>query len=227
MWWRSDRVGGALTGLLIDRFDAFTAIEIDERAVAWLRERWAGMDIRCGDVLDVDWRALARERGKPIFIVGNLPYHVTTPILFSLLDAREAIRESVVMVQLEVGERLVAKPRTKAYGILSVLWQTFAVPALLFRVSPGAFVPRPRVTSALVRLGMRPGDGLLQDVQEDFFRRVVRTAFNQRRKTLRNSLARCTRPMGVALPDEIGSRRPEELTPEEFVALARYLWART
>lgn len=217
---------GALTDLLAVRYATFTAIEIDDRAVTLLRNVLPDLDVRTMDVLDVDWRALAREKGEPLYVVGNLPYNITSQILFDVLDARDVVREAVVMMQLEVAERLVAAPRTKAYGILSVVVQTFAAPDLLFKVSPNVFYPRPDVTSAVVRLELRSDDRHLAGVDDAFFRDVVRTAFNQRRKTLRNSLARWTRALGIDLEDGLEKQRAEELTPEEFVALARYLEAR-
>lgn len=219
---------GALTGLLRDRFAAFTAIEIDARAVAFLREAHPGIDVRQMDVLEADWRALAQEKGAPMFVVGNLPYNMTSPILFRLLDARDVVQEVVAMMQREVAERLVAVPRTRAYGILSVFFQAMARPEKLFQVSPQVFYPRPAVTSAVVRLTFAGKETAPEGVETAFFRDVVRTAFNRRRKTLRNSLERWTKgAAGVVLPDGLEARRPEELTPEEFVALARYLKART
>ena len=215
---------GALTGLLRERFAAFTAVEIDSRAVAFLRDAHPGMDVRQMDVLEVDWRAFAREKGAPLFVVGNLPYNMTSPILFSLLDARDVVQEVVAMMQREVAERLVAVPRTKAYGILSVFCQALGRPERLFRVSPQVFYPRPAVTSAVVRLTFAGKEAAPEGVDMAFFRSVVRTAFNRRRKTLRNSLDRWTKgEAGIVLPEGLDARRPEELTPEEFVALARYL----
>ncbi len=215
---------GALTGLLRDRFATFTAIEIDSRAVAFLRDAHPGIDVRKMDVLEADWRALAREKAAPMFVVGNLPYNMTSPILFSLLDARDVVQEVVAMMQREVAERLVAVPRTKAYGVLSVFCQALAHPEGLFRVSPQVFYPRPAVTSAVVRLTFAGKEKAPEGVDMAFFRSVVRTAFNRRRKTLRNSLERWTKgDAGIVLPGGLDARRPEELTHEEFVALARYL----
>lgn len=217
---------GALTGLLLDRYPTFTAFEIDDRAVDHLRQKHPALDVRTRDVLEVNWHDVAEQKGAPLYVVGNLPYNITSQILFDLLDARAVVREAVLMMQLEVAERLVAVPRTKAYGILSVQVQTFAVPDLLFKVSPNVFFPRPDVTSAVVRVAMRSADDHLEAVDPEFLRHVIRTAFNQRRKTLRNSLGRWTREMNIELQGNLEKRRAEELTPAEFVALARYLEAR-
>lgn len=208
---------GALTGLLAARFRRFTAIEIDPRAVAVLAEALPGVDVRELDVLRVDWASLAEELGGPLHVIGNLPYYITTPIVFSLLDAGEAVAEAVVMVQLEVARRIVAVPRTKEYGILSVVLQRLARPELLFEVSRNVFRPRPDVTSAVLRLDFRAAPGV--DTDPAWFRTVVRTAFNQRRKTLRNSLS----SIGGDIPEPWSGARAEELAPHEFVDLARYL----
>ncbi|MEM1044075.1 MAG: 16S rRNA (adenine(1518)-N(6)/adenine(1519)-N(6))-dimethyltransferase RsmA [Bacteroidota bacterium] len=212
---------GALTGDLLQRYPDLTAIEVDERAVVHLRETLPGLDVRHGDVLETDWAALAAEKGERLWVVGNLPYYITSPILFSLLDARQHLQRAVVMMQKEVAERLVAVPRTKAYGILSVQTQLLARPALLFEVSRHVFHPKPDVTSAVVALGFDAPD-LGVDVER--LRRTVRTAFNQRRKTLRNSLKPITSETGYAVPDDLAGRRPEALAPAEFVGLARALF---
>ena len=207
---------GALTGLLLERDPGLTAIEVDERAVDLLRGEFPGLDVRHQDVLETDWPALAQERGAPLRVIGNLPYYITTPILFSLVDAPPgAVACAVVMMQKEVARRIVAQPRTKEYGILSVVLQKLTRPELLFDVSRNVFHPRPDVTSSVVRFSFdvpaveNPG----------FFRHVVRTAFNQRRKTLRNSLS------GIEgdVPAQWAGLRAEALTPDDFIALSRYL----
>ena len=233
---------GALTEVLLEAHPRLTAIEVDERAVALLKEQFPHLDVRHQDVLEVDWAALATERGGPLHVIGNLPYYITSPILFSLLDAQvglatepkqpdvqrdvapeTVVREAVVMMQLEVAERLVAMPRTKAYGILSVLFQLYATPELLFRLSPHVFFPKPSVTSAVVRLAFHAAGPLPTGNEAARLRAVVRAAFNQRRKTLRNSLHRWTREGGLRLPEGWERRRAEELTPAEFVELTRHL----
>ena len=215
---------GALTEELQAKYPRFTAIEIDERAVKHLRDRFPDTDVRHEDILEVDWDVLAREHHAALYVVGNLPYNITSQILFGVLDARDIVREAVLMMQREVAERLVAEPRTKAYGILSVQTQTLSEPELLFTVSPNVFYPRPDVTSAVVRLTLRAPEPDGFDVA--FFRKVVRAAFNQRRKTLRNSLSAWTREMGIELPGGRENQRAEELSPREFVELASYLGAR-
>lgn len=217
---------GALTGSLMERFPTFTAIEIDDRAVALLRDEHPDLDVRHQDILDVDWRVLAVEKGMPVWVVGNLPYNITSQVIFGMIDAGDAVREAVVMMQLEVAQRLVAEPRTKEYGILSVQVQLHSEPELLFKVSPNVFFPRPDVTSAVVRLDFDKRSEAVGTVGHEFLRSVIRAAFNQRRKTLRNSLSEWTRGQDISLPEVFEKRRAEELEPTEFVELARYLEAR-
>jgi len=216
---------GALTGLMLKRWPRVTALEVDTRAVELLGENYPTLDVRLCDVLAVDWTALSAELGRPLYVIGNLPYYITSEILFRLIDAGPCVREVVVMMQLEVAQRLVAVPRTKAYGILSVVVQHHAQPELLFRVSRNVFFPKPDVTSALIRLAIKPATDIPSDLDPAFFRSVVRTAFNQRRKTLRNSLSRWTIEAGIPLPNDWEKCRAEELTPEAFVELAQYLRA--
>lgn len=214
---------GALTGELLTRYSSFQAVEVDERAVAWLQTEYPTLAVRHQDVLTVDWAALAAAAGAPLYVIGNLPYYITTPILFSLVAAREHVREVVVMMQLEVAERLVAQPRTKAYGRLSVQVQLLAQPELLFKVSRNVFYPKPAVTSAVVRLTMHRNTEALEGISTQLLHDVVAAAFQQRRKTLRNSLSRWTKEQGIGLPEQWQRSRAEELSPQAFVDLTRYL----
>ena len=213
---------GMLTERLAQRVETLTAIEIDERAVAVLHERVPGADVRQEDVRETEWAALADEKGGPLFVISNTPYYLTSPILFSLLEHRRPLAEAVLTMQREVAERIVAEPRTKAYGILSVLLQLFANPTLCFTVPPQVFSPQPDVTSAVVQLQFdtetEPGN-----LQVDDVRRYVRAAFNQRRKMLRNSLSAWTKEQGVSFPNDWGRKRAEALTPDDFATLARHL----
>ena len=112
---------GVLTERLAENYDTLTAIEIDERAVETLRERVPGVDVREEDVRETDWAALAEEKGGPLYIISNTPYYLTSPIIFALLEQRQHLAEAILTMQREVAERIVAEPRTKAYGTLSVL----------------------------------------------------------------------------------------------------------
>ncbi len=213
---------GALTGLLLERYSNLKAVEIDARAVEFLKAEYPGLVVINMDVLDIDWPSLCTGSKKPFYLIGNLPYNITSPILFSLFDQAENMDEAVIMIQEEVARRLVAAPRSKAYGILSVAAQLVSRPELLFTVSRNVFRPRPAVSSAVVRLDFRPGDH--QFVRyEGLLKRVVRESFNQRRKKLKNSLSRLTDQLARPVPEKWAGKRAEELSPCEFVELTNYL----
>lgn len=209
---------GALTKLLVQMSIRLTAVEVDGRAVAMLRELFAErVTILHQNVLDVNLAERSAAAGAPLHIVGNIPYHLTSEILFWIIGQRVSVARATLMVQLEVAHRLAAKPRTKEYGILSVLTQFYTDQRLLFKVSRNCFHPKPDVDSAVVQLTMRPS---LPEVDERSFRSVVRSTFGHRRKTLRNGL----KGMGLrdALLDRMEmdlTRRPEQLGVEDFVAL--------
>jgi 16S rRNA (adenine1518-N6/adenine1519-N6)-dimethyltransferase len=211
---------GALTEALAERYDRLTAIEIDERAVEVLRQTVPGITIREQDVREVDWADLASD--APVHVISNTPYHLSTEILFALLEQRQHVREAVLTMQKEVAERIVAGPGTKDYGGPSVLVQLFAQPTHAFNVSRHVFSPQPDVTSAVLHVhfdpSAEPEDLTLGDV-----RPIVHAAFNQRRKMLRNPLSAWTKDRGIELPNDWGRKRAEALSPAEFADLARFL----
>jgi 16S rRNA (adenine1518-N6/adenine1519-N6)-dimethyltransferase len=172
-----------------------------------------------GNVLDIDLAAFARNAGVPVHVVGNIPYHLTSEIFFWLLDQRAHVADATIMVQLEVAKRLASGPGSKEYGILSVFAQRFTTCRTLFKVSRNCFFPRPDVDSAIIQLVMRPPDA---EVDEAMYRRVVRAAFGQRRKMLRNGL----KGLGLndasldSLPFDL-TQRPEQLSAAAFATLTR------
>lgn len=175
---------GALTRVLSDQFSNLMAVEIDERAVEILEQRFEDVEIYQKDVLDMDWEDLSIGKSKT-HIVGNLPYYITSQILFSLLEYRSVLADAILMMQKEVAERLIADIRTKDYGILSVQTQLMSTPEILFPVSRHCFDPQPNVDSAMVKLTFDKGKLNCSDKN---LKTVVRTAFNQRRKKLSNAL---------------------------------------
>ncbi len=220
---------GALTLPLLREAGRLTVIELDRDLIEPLRARAAPLGeltIVHRDVLEVDFTALAREAGAgTIRLVGNLPYNISTPILFHCLDHAGAIEDMHFMLQKEVVDRMAAGPGSKTYGRLSVMLQLRCSVEPLLGVPPGAFSPPPKVDSAVVRLVPLPADKL---PQTDFamIDRVVRAAFGQRRKTLSNALH------GVAGADDLSAvgidprARAEQLAPSAFVALAQHLQAK-
>ncbi len=217
---------GALTRLLAGSVAGLVAVEIDHRAVEMLRaELGTSVTVLEQDILTLSLGSLARERGsgKAWRVVGNIPYNITSPILFAILDDRAAVQDATLMMQREVARRLVARPETKDYGILSVFCRIFAETERLFDVSPNAFRPVPAVRSSVVRLRpLRSPRVPLEN--EAVFRQVVRFVFGQRRKILRHSLAALAGLHHWTLPAEFAlQERPEQLTPESLAHLVNRL----
>ena len=208
---------GVLTGELIARAGRIVAIEIDRDLAARLRERYppAELELVVGDALEVDLASL----GTDLRVVGNLPYNISSPILFHLAAQAHALRDLTVMLQKEVVARMTAAPGTAEYGRLTVMLEaTFAIERL-FVVPPGAFRPAPKVDSAVARLvPLGAGRPAIRDQAR--FARVVAAAFSQRRKTLRNALSSLVTPEQFAAAGIDSTRRGETLSVREFVALA-------
>jgi 16S rRNA (adenine1518-N6/adenine1519-N6)-dimethyltransferase len=213
---------GALTQALLEAAGTLDAIEIDRDLAAQLRDSFQGraLTLHEADALRFDFAALARERGARLRVVGNLPYNVSTPLLFHLLEHPRAIADLHVMLQKEVIDRIVAAPGSGDYGRLTVMLAPWIRAERLFDVGPGAFRPPPRVWSAVARLEMRERPAF--DVDERFGR-VVAAAFAQRRKTLRNALRSLLDATAIESAGVDPGARPETLSPEAFGALARLL----
>jgi 16S rRNA (adenine1518-N6/adenine1519-N6)-dimethyltransferase len=214
---------GALTDLLAERAARVIAVEVDRLLVPRLRARYAErphVTIVEADVLTTDLGALA---GGPFVLAGNVPYYITTPILFHALEHPRADR-AVYLVQKEVAERVVAAPGSAAYGALSVNVQAVATATLCFGVKPGAFAPPPRVDSAVIRVVPRP-DPVVPPHAEAAFKRLVLAAFAQRRKQLK-AVVRGVAGVDTAAADALvraagldPTARPETLGPAQFAAL--------
>jgi len=208
---------GILTEELVARVEHLHVIEIDRDLAAALRGRFpAGkVSVHEGDALEFDFAGLP----APLRVVGNLPYNVSTPLLFRIASIAERVRDCVFMLQKEVVERMVAAPGTADYGRLSVMLQYRFAMALAFRVPPGAFTPPPKVDSAVVR--MEPlGAGRARARDESRFERIVAAAFSQRRKTLRNATRSLLEPAHFEAARVDAARRGETLSVREFIALA-------
>ncbi len=232
---------GVLTQYLLARDDLnLKVIEIDSESVRYLLEKWPqlGPVLYEADFLKTNLSKLFAGRFS---IIGNFPYNISSQIFFKVLDYKDQVPVVVCMIQKEVAERIAAPPGSKTYGILSVLLQTWYDIEYLFTVEEGAFVPPPKVKSAVIRLTRNDRTELGCD--ERLFKSVVKTAFNQRRKTLRNSL----RPLIVSLaevgkqsvtehqvadtpPEQLSSnsipfaeKRPEQLSVEQFITITQAL----
>lgn len=217
---------GALTFPLLRAAGVLTAIELDRDLIEPLRARAAGigeLTIINQDVLNVDFGALAA--GGVLRIVGNLPYNISTPILFHCLDNAPAITDMHFMLQKEVVDRMGAAPGSKVYGRLSVMLQLRCSVEPLFGVPPQSFRPPPKVDSAVVRLTPLASKDLPQ-ADFDLIDKLVRAAFGQRRKTLNNSLQELVDAEDFAASDIDPRARAEQLAPGAFVRLAQHLTAK-
>ncbi len=213
---------GALTEVLLPQVNAMDAVELDRDLIPRLAQRCGALgqlQIHSADALKFDFASLAVD-GRPLRIVGNLPYNISTPLMFPLLKNRAVIRDMHFMLQKEVVDRLAASPGCKDYGRLSVMMQYHCAVDSLFDVPPGAFNPPPKVTSAVVRL--RPWDEPPVQVPDvALLEKLVTQAFSQRRKTLRNTLKGLLTAEQITAQDVDPARRAETLSLAEFAALTR------
>lgn len=209
---------GALTEVLLDRFEDVHAVELDQRAIKILKEKFPNLPVHHQDVLKVDWGELSLGKEKT-HVAGNLPYYITSQILFALLESREYLSDAILMMQKEVAERLVSDIRTKDYGILSVQTQLMSTPEILFPVSRHCFSPPPNVESAVVKLTFDKGKLACSDKD---LKTVVRTAFNQRRKKLSNALKPIIDKKDLP-PGFNFDKRPEAWQPELYEKLTARL----
>ena len=210
---------GVLTQYLLPiRGENLKAVEIDTESVAYLKSHFPelGENLVAGDFLKMNMGTLFEGEYS---VIGNFPYNISSQIFFKILEHRDRIPEVVCMIQKEVAERIAEKPGTKTYGILSVFLQAWYDIEYLFTVGSGAFNPPPKVQTAVIRLTRNGRTSLGCD--EKLFRMVVKTAFGQRRKTLRNSLKPIIASTGAAVDttDPVFDLRPERLGVDDFVAL--------
>lgn len=218
---------GALTLPLLERVGSLTAIEFDRDLIPRLTQaaRTRGeLTLIQADVLSVDLTALAD--GRTLRMVGNLPYNLSSPILFHCLEHISAIADMHFMLQKEVVDRMAAAPGSKVYGRLSVMLQSVCEVTSLFMVPPGAFTPPPKVDSAVARLTPLP-PGQVRIDSPALFANVVRAAFGQRRKTLRNALSTVCAASDIEACDIDPGARAETLSVDDFRRLANALFAAT
>ncbi|WP_066629894.1 16S rRNA (adenine(1518)-N(6)/adenine(1519)-N(6))-dimethyltransferase RsmA [Labilibacter marinus] len=214
---------GVLTKYLIPQEGInFKVVEIDTESVAYLEENFPSLqgNIISGDFLKMDLTTITQE---PISIIGNFPYNISSQIFFKVLEYKDQIPEVVGMLQKEVAERLAAGPGSKTYGILSVFLQAYYTVEYLFTVPEHVFNPPPKVKSGVIRV-LR-NDVKKLDCNEKLFIRVVKTGFNQRRKTLSNSLKSIQFNREKVPEMEIFKKRPEQLSVQEFVELTQFIEA--
>ena len=208
---------GVLTQFLIPKERPLKVVELDFESVAYLRENFPALE---KNIVEADFLKLPLDQlfeGSPFVLTGNYPYNISSQIFFKMLDYKELIPCCTGMIQKEVAERMAAAPGSKTYGILSVLMQAWYRVEYLFTVHEHVFNPPPKVKSAVIR--MTRNDTKELGCNEVLFKQVVKTTFNQRRKTLRNSIKPILGKESPLLADEIFNKRPEQLSVEQFVEL--------
>lgn len=220
---------GVMTQYLMPKQRQLKVVELDFESVEYLRRTWPQME---DNIIEDDFLKMHLERtflGQSFVLTGNYPYNISSQIFFKMLEYKNLIPCCTGMIQKEVADRICAQPGTKAYGILSVLIQAWYTPEYLFTVEPHVFNPPPKVRSAVIC--MKRNDTQALDCDEALFKRVVKTTFNQRRKTLRNNI----RPLlndvapnidhSTFLDDPLFNLRPEQLSVAQFVELTRQVAA--
>ena len=221
---------GTMTQYLAERAGGVVAVEIDRNLIPILEETlsaYKNVTVINQDILKMDVKGLAEERGKPLKVVANLPYYITTPIIMGLFENHVPLKNITVMVQKEVAERMQAGPGKKDYGALSLAVQYYAKPEIVANVPPNCFIPRPNVGSAVVRMDRYETPPVQVEDERKMFA-VIRAAFNQRRKTLANSLANAqeqgiSRERTVQALERMGlpaAIRGEALSLEQFAELS-------
>ncbi|HWA06067.1 MAG TPA: 16S rRNA (adenine(1518)-N(6)/adenine(1519)-N(6))-dimethyltransferase RsmA [Ignavibacteria bacterium] len=211
---------GALTKYILQKTSNLTVIELDRNNCTFLKDLFPGLNIVNADFLKLD---LDKLRGNPVEklrVIGNIPYNITSPIIFKLMDFRTIVKDAQLMIQEEVARRITADPDNKEYGIPSVLLNVFGSSKLLFKVSRNCFYPKPKVDSRIIYFDFSVS--LEEDVKDKvFFRKLVKAAFGTRRKTLKNALKNIDADLSKAEID-LG-RRAENLTIHEFIELSNRL----
>lgn len=227
---------GTMTQYLCEHAGKVMAVEIDRKLMEILEETLSAYDnvtVVNEDILKLDIAKIAEEEnnGKPIKVVANLPYYITTPIIMELFESKVPLDSVTVMVQKEVAERMQAEPGTKEYGALSLAVQYYAEAEIVANVPPNCFMPRPNVGSAVIRLTCHKTSPV-EVLDERFLFRVIRASFNQRRKTLQNGLGNdaslpINKTQAAEALEEMGlsaTIRGETLSLEEFARLSNILW---
>jgi 16S rRNA (adenine1518-N6/adenine1519-N6)-dimethyltransferase len=209
---------GALTEYLAKSEAKIFAVEIDKRVIDALKNRFENVEFINQDFLEIDLKDF---NSNNLRLVGNIPYNITSPIIFKIFENNQIIKDAVIMVQYEVAKRMTAKVGSKDYGILSVLLQYFAETELCFKVSPNVFYPKPKVSSAVVKIKIKKRDDT--EFNQTFIS-VVKAAFGNRRKMLRNSLSNSIFAQLNFENCKIDlSKRAEELYLEDFIYLTKYV----
>ena len=208
---------GVLTQFLMEKGREVKVVELDFESVAYLRENFSALE---GNIIEDDFLKMKLEKlfdGRPFVLTGNYPYNISSQIFFKMLDYKDLIPCCTGMIQKEVAERIAAGPGSKTYGILSILIQAWYKVEYLFTVHEHVFNPPPKVKSAVIRMTRNETKEL--GCNERLFKLIVKTTFNQRRKTLRNSISSILEKGNPLSNDPVFNKRPEQLSVQEFIEL--------
>ncbi len=210
---------GVLTQFLLKRDLKLKIVDVDEESIAYLMQNFD--ELKAEDVFHADFLKTdpARFFDAPFSVIGNFPYNISSQIFFAIYEFIEQVDEIVCMLQKEVAQRIASPPGNKAYGILSVLLQAFYNIEYLFTVKPGQFFPPPKVHSGVIRLSRNSRD--VKEIDQKKLKEVVKTAFNQRRKIMNNSL-KAYHPQAPEIQKYLNAR-PEQLSAEDFIYLSRFI----
>ncbi len=217
---------GAITELLIDQVGSLDLVELDKDLIPRLKNKFkqTHLNIHHSDALKFDFSSLVtKENNNKLRIVGNLPYNISTPLIFHLLSYREHIQDMYFMLQKEVVERICATSNSKTYGRLSIMSQYYCHAEMLFTVPPGAFQPAPKVDSAIIKLTPR-SEAELSAKDPKLLAELVTASFNQRRKTIRNNLKKHISEADLKSLDINPGERPENLEIQDFINIANFLF---
>jgi len=213
---------GALTKLLLEKVNNLTAIEIDTRVIEALRTLSSNINIVNDDFLDIDLNSFYKSDNKKIRIIGNIPYNITSPIIFKLIDNHEIILDAIFMVQHEVAKRMTGKKGTKDYGIFSIIVNYFCDVHFCFKVSKNVFQPKPNVDSAVVHLRFKPNKE--EYLVQKTFIKIVKASFSNRRKMLKNSLSNSIfKDLDFSNCKIDLSKRAEDLDIKDFIKLSKFI----
>lgn len=215
---------GALTKFLNEKSKKYFAVEIDNRVIDELNNLYPEIEFINDDFLEINLKMIIQNHfgnssNNKIRIIGNIPYNITSPILFKLIENRTLISDALLMTQYEVAKRIVSQPNTKEYGILSVLLNYFSSTQFCFKISRNVFYPRPNVDSAIIKINFNKTCDF--QIEDDFFIKVVKACFGNRRKTLKNSLMNSDfEKIDFEKVNFDLSKRAEQLSIENFIDLA-------
>jgi len=213
---------GSITDELTKQLNSLLAVEIDTRVIDDLKNRYKNLDLINADFTKVKLSDLGKDQTIPTKIIGNIPFNLTGKILFKLLEEKKLISDVVLLMPFDIAKRMVAKKRTKEYGILTILFGYFSTTKIVYKVSRNVFIPKPNVESAIVHIKFDKLED--EKVQKKMFIKVVKASFGNRRKTLKNSLGNSIfrdcdfSNLGISL-----QKRAEELETEDFIELTKYI----